>query len=38
MSYGIDTLAPQFFGGAPDFAVSGFNVGGAMILLHVSVF
>lgn len=29
MSYGIQTLAPEFFGGAPDLAVSGFNVGGA---------
>jgi len=28
MSYGIRTLAPQFFGGAPDFAVSGPNTVG----------
>ena len=26
--YGIQTLAPKFFGGAPDIAVAGFNVGG----------
>lgn len=28
MRYGIQTLSPEFFGGAPDIAVSGFNVGG----------
>ena len=28
MRYGIQTLAPTFFGGAPDIAVAGFNVGG----------
>lgn len=27
ISYGIDTLAPELLGGAPDFAVSGPNVG-----------
>ncbi|PLB49830.1 acid phosphatase precursor [Aspergillus steynii IBT 23096] len=27
MKYGIDTLAPKFFDGAPDLAVSGPNVG-----------
>ena len=25
--YGIQTLSPQFFGGAPDFVVAGPNVG-----------
>ena len=28
MRYGIQTLSPKFFGGAPDIAVAGFNVGG----------
>ena len=28
MRYGIQTLSPRFFGGAPDIAVAGFNVGG----------
>ena len=28
MRYGIQTLSPMFFGGAPDIAVAGFNVGG----------
>ena len=27
MRYGIQTLSPKFFGGAPDIAVAGFNVG-----------
>jgi len=27
MRYGIQTVAPKFFGGAPDIAVAGFNVG-----------
>lgn len=26
--YGIQTLSPKFFGGAPDIAVAGYNVGG----------
>ncbi|KAL8728238.1 MAG: hypothetical protein Q9166_005541 [cf. Caloplaca sp. 2 TL-2023] len=28
MRYGIETLSPKFFGGAPELAVAGFNVGG----------
>ena len=28
MRYGIQTLAPKYFGGPPDIAVAGFNVGG----------
>lgn len=28
MRYGIQTLSPHFFGGLPDIAVAGFNVGG----------
>lgn len=28
MRYGIQTLSPKFFGGAPDIAVAGYNVGG----------
>ena len=28
MKYGVQTLAPKFFGGPPDLVVSGFNVGG----------
>ena len=28
MRYGIQTLSPKFFAGAPDIAVAGFNVGG----------
>lgn len=28
MEYGIETLAPGYFGGAPDLAVTGPNVGG----------
>lgn len=28
MRYAIQTLSSKFFGGAPDIAVSGFNVGG----------
>lgn len=27
MRYGIQTPAPKFFGGPPDIAVAGFNVG-----------
>ncbi|KAL8683940.1 MAG: hypothetical protein Q9186_000151 [Xanthomendoza sp. 1 TL-2023] len=27
MRYGIQTLSPKFFGGAPELAVAGFNVG-----------
>ncbi|KAH8788131.1 acid phosphatase precursor [Diaporthe sp. PMI_573] len=27
MRYGIQTLSPKFFGGAPDIAVAGYNVG-----------
>jgi 5'/3'-nucleotidase SurE len=27
MRYGIQTLSPKFFGGPPDIAVAGFNVG-----------
>ena len=27
MRYGIETLSPKFFGGAPDIAVTGPNVG-----------
>ncbi|KAI4194658.1 MAG: hypothetical protein LQ350_007648 [Teloschistes chrysophthalmus] len=27
MRYGIQTLSPKYFGGAPDLAVAGFNVG-----------
>ena len=27
MRYGIQNLSPKFFGGAPDIAVAGFNVG-----------
>lgn len=30
--FGIQTLAPQFFGSAPDFVVSGPNVGSAHAL------
>ncbi|KAL8897045.1 MAG: hypothetical protein Q9192_002768 [Flavoplaca navasiana] len=28
MRYGIQTLSPKYFGGAPELAVAGFNVGG----------
>ena len=28
MRYGIQTLSPKYFGGSPDIAVAGFNVGG----------
>ena len=31
MRYGIQTVAPKYFGGAPDIAVAGFNVGGNSI-------
>lgn len=34
--YGIQTLSPKFFGGAPDIAVAGYNVGGKRTLLHVA--
>lgn len=27
VKYGIQTLAPKFFGGPPDFVVSGSNIG-----------
>ncbi|MCJ1386433.1 hypothetical protein MMC17_009559 [Xylographa soralifera] len=27
MRYGVQTLSPKFFGGVPDIAVAGFNVG-----------
>ncbi|KAL9609252.1 MAG: hypothetical protein Q9204_009169 [Flavoplaca sp. TL-2023a] len=27
MRYGIQTLSPKYFGGAPELAVAGFNVG-----------
>lgn len=30
MRYGIQTLSPKFFGGAPDIAVAGYNVGGKL--------
>ncbi|KAE9400878.1 sure-like protein, partial [Gymnopus androsaceus JB14] len=33
ISYGIDTLAPELLGGAPDFAVSGPNVGNNLEIL-----
>lgn len=33
MRYGIQTLSPKFFGGAPDIAVAGFNVGGKSLIL-----
>lgn len=29
--YGIQTLSPKYFGGAPDIAVAGFNVGGKQL-------
>ena len=32
MRYGIQTVSPTFFGGAPDIAVAGFNVGGREVL------
>lgn len=32
MKYGIQTLSPKFFGGAPDIAVAGYNVGGKLPL------
>ena len=32
VEYGIQTLSPKFFGGNPDIAVAGFNVGGKLIL------
>lgn len=32
MRYGVQTLSPKFFGGAPDIAVAGFNVGGKGVL------
>ena len=32
MRYGIQTLAPKYFGGYPDIAVAGFNVGGTTLL------
>ena len=39
MRYGIQTLSPKYFSGAPDIAVAGFNVGGkpmSILLLYVS--
>lgn len=33
MEYGINTLAPKFFDGVPDFAVTGPNVGGTSFCL-----
>lgn len=30
MRYGIQTLSPKFFGGSPDIAVAGYNVGGTI--------
>ena len=33
MRYGIQTLSPKFFGGAPDIAVAGYNVGGKVYRL-----
>ena len=39
MRYGIQTLSSKYFGGAPDIAVAGFNVGGkpmSTLLLYVS--
>lgn len=38
--YGIDTLAPRFFGGEPDIAVAGPNVGsnlGLVVLVSGTV-
>ncbi|MCJ1387947.1 hypothetical protein MMC18_000790 [Xylographa bjoerkii] len=40
MRYGIQTLSPKFFGGAPDIAVAGFNVGanlGSTVLVSGTV-
>ncbi|KAF6236427.1 hypothetical protein HO173_005519 [Letharia columbiana] len=40
MRYGIQTLSPKFFGGAPDIAVAGFNVGanlGSTVLISGTV-
>lgn len=40
MRYGIQTLSPIFFGGAPDIAVAGFNVGanlGTTVLISGTV-
>ncbi|MCJ1458130.1 hypothetical protein MMC28_008501 [Mycoblastus sanguinarius] len=40
MRYGIQTLSPEFFGGAPDIAVAGFNVGanlGTTVLISGTV-
>jgi hypothetical protein len=31
MRYGIQTISPQYFGGAPDIAAAGFNVGGKLL-------
>jgi len=40
MRYGIQTLSPKFFGGPPDIAVAGFNVGanlGTTVLISGTV-
>ncbi|KAL2056389.1 hypothetical protein ABVK25_003412 [Lepraria finkii] len=40
MRYGIQTLSPKYFGGAPDIAVAGFNVGanlGTTVLISGTV-
>ncbi|KAM0805787.1 5'/3'-nucleotidase sure family protein [Usnea florida] len=40
MRYGIQTLSPKFFGGAPDIAVAGYNVGanlGSTVLISGTV-
>ena len=34
MRYGIQTLSPKYFGGAPDIAVAGFNVGGKPMFIY----
>lgn len=35
MRYGIQTLAPEYFQGAPDIAVAGFNVGGRIFFVSL---
>ena len=38
VKYGIQVLAPQFFGGPPDIVIAGPNIGSGMLFFVASYF